>query len=193
MSRSDVDIPGRAFGGSHAARRRAGRSKTVWINARVPGRAPNHVIFRSYWHLEASEQEALAVLRDYAGISGWWGRTFLATPVLHRPESGLVGLVGTVTSRGFMPYIFHWRAEVIAADRDAVTLAARGDFDGTGTFRRPRAGEAADLCFDWDVHITRPFLRALCPAACRLYLWNHAYAMADGARSLQAEIERRRR
>lgn len=170
----------------------AGSSKTVWINADDPQRAANHVEFRSYWTLEGTEHEALSILLDYENISGWWGRTFLDTPVLHRPGDGLIGLVGHVTSRGYLPYIFQWRAEVIAASDDAVTLSAVGDFEGTGTFRRPNEGEAADLCFDWNVRIQKPILKVFCPLACRIYLWNHAYAMADGARSLQAEILRKR-
>lgn len=170
-----------------------GRSKTVWANRFDDNRDPNHVVFRSYWYLHGSEVEALNILREYSNFSSWWGRTFLETPVLTVPSEGMVGLKGRIKSRGFLPYRFYWLAEVINENDDGVTLSAVGDFEGTGTFRRPVGGEDADLCFDWDVRIVQPFLRAFCPWACRIYLWNHAYAMADGARSLQAEMLRRRR
>jgi hypothetical protein len=167
-------------------------SKTIWVNRNDPTRQRDHVVFRSYWKLDATETETLAVLSDYEHFSDWWGRTFLESSVAHRPESGMVGLTGNVKSRGFLPYQFGWKAEVTEADETGVTLSANGDFNGVGRFRRPNAGEDADLCFDWDILITKPILRFFTPYACPIYLWNHAYAMANGARSLQAEIERRR-
>lgn len=190
---AEIDRPplGRAF--SHAAPCPAGtQSKTIWVNRTDPDRAPDHVIFRTYWTIAADEGEAIAVLSDVEKFSTWWGRTFLATDVIHRPDTGLLGFSGKVTSRGFLPYIFCWTACVIAADADAVRLSAVGDFEGIGTFRRPGPDEQADLCFDWDVRISKPILRFFCPAACRVYLWNHAYAMAEGARALNAEISKRR-
>lgn len=167
-------------------------SQTDWVNRDDRDRAPNHVVFRSLWSIDADGGEALDVLRDYERVAEWWGRTFLATNVTRGPGSTLVGLQGTILSRGFLPYRFRWQAEVISATDESVCLSAKGDFEGTGTWRRPRPDEMADLCFDWDVHIANPLLRAFCPIAIPLYLWNHAYAMADGARSLHREILRRR-
>ena len=171
------------------------RSVTIWVNRDDKTRARDHVKFRTFWTLnagDATEEEVLNILCDHESFSNWWGRSFLGTDVVHRPETGMLGMIGDVTSRGYLPYIFRWRAEVIAADADAVTLSAEGDFNGTGTFRRPRPGEEADLCFDWDVRIAKPLLRFFTPYACPLYLWNHAYAMADGAQCLQNELLRRR-
>ena len=167
-------------------------SRTVWVNRKDPGRERNHVVFRTFWTLNATQSETLAVLADYEHFSDWWGRTFSATTVVNRPKDGMVGLSGDVRSRGYLPYEFGWRATVIAADDDGVTLSAKGDFNGTGRFRRPRAGEDADLCFDWDVRIAKPILKFFSSIACPIYLWNHAFAMQEGVRALQSEIEKRR-
>lgn len=168
-----------------------GKSKTVRVRA-LEGPQPNAIFLRTRWDLAAGEQEVVDILTDFLSIKRWWGEIFLNLSVLHQVENQLVGMRGSVHSKGFLPYRFSWIAEAIEHTPDRCVLSARGDFLGTATFRRPYPGETGAFYLDWDVLIEEPRLKRLCPAILFLCHLNHAYALSVGRARMQEEINRRR-
>jgi hypothetical protein len=168
-----------------------GKSKTVRVRA-LEGPEPNAIFLRTRWDLVAEEREVADILSDFLNIQNWWGEIFLNLAVLEQSSGSLVGMRGSVHSKGFLPYWFSWIAEAIEHTPEKCVLTARGDFVGTATFRRPLPGETGSFYFDWNVLIEEPRLKPLCPAILFLCHLNHAYALSIGRLRMQEEIHRRR-
>ncbi|MEM7300206.1 MAG: hypothetical protein AAF468_03900 [Pseudomonadota bacterium] len=165
--------------------------KTAWLDRGDKTRPKNAMRLISYWWIPGNEEHTIAILSDYTRFSQWWYPTFFRVDVEKHGENGLVGSRGRIYSQGFLPYTLCWTAEAVSASPDHTRIVASGDIAGTGEFRRPRAGEPGNVVFDWDVAIESRLLKPLCPWLRPLYFRNHSYAMAQGAKSLSKEVQKR--
>jgi hypothetical protein len=71
-------------------------------------------------------------------------------------------------------------------------IRATGDFDGRGIWTLADRDGGVELTYDWRIRADKPLLRNLSWALKPIFAANHRWAMAQGQRSLQAEVDRRR-
>jgi len=71
-------------------------------------------------------------------------------------------------------------------------LEAWGDFVGSGRWQFEPDGSWVNVMYDWRIRADKPILRYLSFLLKPLFAANHRWAMAQGEKSLRAELARRR-
>src|SRR4051812_45756683 len=155
----------------------------------MPG---NDYHFVTKWTVRRTCEEVSGVLGAPLALPRWWPAVYLKVEELQPPDpNGLGGRVRLLT-RGKLPYTLRWEFEVVESRRPyGFTIAASGDFEGTGTWVFEQRGPLVDIAFDWRIRAEKPLLRWLSFIFKPIFAANHRWAMAQGERSLIRELARR--
>jgi hypothetical protein len=150
--------------------------------------------FVSHWQLLGTTREISEVLGDALQLPRWWPSVYLKVEELAPgdPRTG-VGRTIALHTRGRLPYTLRWSFRVTESDPpNGFKLAADGDFVGTGEWIFAQDGEFVDITYDWRIRADKPLLRFGTPILRPIFAANHRWAMAQGERSLDRELRRRR-
>src|SRR5919108_4664756 len=104
----------------------------------------NEYRFVDRWFVRASVEEAYDVVGDTLGYPRWWSDVFVSVEGDGGPPRP--GRHVRIVSRGFLPYLLRWEAEVVDADPPRrFDFVMSGDFVGGGswTFQSTEGGTAA--------------------------------------------------
>ena len=134
------------------------------------------------------------MLGDPLSLARWWPSVYLEVheldpgdPVTH------VGRVIDLYTKGWLPYTLRWRFAVTESRGfDGFTLAAEGDFVGTGVWTFEESEGVVDVIYDWRIRADKPLLRYGTFIFRPIFGANHRWAMARGEESLNLELQRRR-
>jgi len=104
-----------------------------------------------------------------------------------------VGRRVRLLTKGWLPYKLRWDLVVLdSAYPHGITIAAMGDFEGTGIWTFRQDADVVDISYDWKVRATKPLLRHLSFLLRPIFEANHRWAMTQGEDSLVLELARRR-
>ncbi len=121
---------------------------------------------------------AIGLPRRDRGSPGWTG--------WRRPVVELL-------TKGWLPYTLRWRITALEpATEDGFSIAASGDFVGTGRWTFLQEGPEVEVTYDWRIRAEKPLLRRLSWLMKPAFAANHRWAMARGEESLKLELRRRR-
>ena len=149
--------------------------------------------FVSRWRVEGTCGEVADVVGDPLALARWWPAVYLAVEEVRPPDATGVGRRVRLHARGWLPYTLRWEFEVVESRYPfGFTIAADGDFDGTGTWILEQRGPAVDITFDWRIRAEKPLLRWLSFVLKPIFAANHRWAMARGEECLVRELARRR-
>ena len=150
--------------------------------------------FLTNWRLRGSIKEVADVLDDPLQLPRWWPSVYLdVEEVAAGDPKTHVGRVIDLYTKGWLPYTLRWRFTVSESrPPHGFTLAAEGDFVGTGVWTFAQDGDFANVAYDWRIVATKPLLRLGTPVFRPIFGANHRWAMARGEESLDLELRRRR-
>ncbi len=158
----------------------------------MPGET-NDYRFLTRWVVEATCEEVSQVLGDPLELARWWPMVYLSVVELRPPDASGLGRRVRVVTKGRLPYRLRWEFEVVESRwPHGFTIAASGDFDGTGRWTFAPSGNRVDITFDWRIRAEKPLLRWLSPVFKPIFEANHRWAMARGEDCLRRELARRR-
>ncbi len=158
----------------------------------MPGRS-NDYRFVTRWVVEGSCEEVSQILGNPLELPRWWPMVYLRVIELPQPNAANAGTRVRVLTKGRLPYTLQWEFEVIESRYPhGFTIAANGDFEGTGTWTFVQAGRLIDIMFDWRIRAEKPLVRWLSFVFKPLFEANHRWAMARGEECLVRELGRRR-
>jgi Polyketide cyclase / dehydrase and lipid transport len=153
----------------------------------------NDYVFLTRWRVQATIEEVSAILDDAASLPRWWPAVYLDVRVLEPGDDRAIGRVVELFTKGWLPYALRWRFRVTENRQPhGFSLEASGDFVGRGVWTLTQDGAYADVAYDWRVRADKPLLRYLSFIFKPIFAANHRWAMAQGAKSLKLELERRR-
>ena len=153
----------------------------------------NDYHFVSCWRVRGTCGEVADVLGDPLALARWWPAVYLAVEEVRPGDARGVGRRVRLHTKGWLPYTLRWEFEVIESRYPyGFTLIANGDFDGRGVWTFEQNGDFVDIVYDWRIRAEKPLLRKLTFVLRPLFEANHRWAMAQGERSLELELERRR-
>ena len=159
----------------------------------MPDSRSNDYHFVTKWTVASTCEEVSDVLGDPLDLPRWWPMVYLKVEELRPGGSSGAGRRVRLLTRGRLPYTLRWEFEVVDTNYPhGFTIAADGDFDGTGTWTFEQRGPAVDITFDWRIRAEKPLLRWLSPALKPIFAANHRWAMARGEECLVRELSRRR-
>jgi hypothetical protein len=149
----------------------------------------NEYRFVDRWSIDATVEDAYEIVGDTLGYPRWWGQVFVAVEGDGGPPRP--GRHVKIVSRGFLPYLLRWEAEVTEAGpprRFAFTM--QGDFVGAGSWTFEAAGGGTNAVFDFRPRVEKPGVKQLSPVLKPLFRWNHGWAMKRGHEGVNALLAR---
>ena len=155
--------------------------------------ADNAYHFVTHWRVRGTCAEVADILGETAQLSRWWPAVYLAVDVLRPGGAHGLGERVNLITKGWLPYTLRWQSTV-AEQRYPYgsTIEACGDFVGRGDWTFEQDGDVVNVTYDWNIRAEKPLLRKLTPVLRPLFSANHRWAMAQGQRSLDLELQRRR-
>lgn len=148
--------------------------------------------FVTHWRVRGTIQEVSDVLDDPLQLPRWWPSVYLdVKEVAPGDPATHVGRVIDLFTKGWLPYTLRWRFTVTESrPPQGFTLAAAGDFVGTGVWTFEQDGAFANVAYDWRIAATKTLLRIGTPVFRPIFGANHRWAMARGEESLDLELRR---
>lgn len=154
--------------------------------------ASNDYHFVSRWRVEASIADVYRIISNATDLPRWWPAVYLEVRELEPGDEKGIGKVIDLYTRGWLPYTLRWQFRVTETNFPTVlAIEAWGDFVGTGRWTFTQDGDWADIRYDWQIRADKPLLRYLSLILKPIFSANHRWAMAQGEKSLRAELARR--
>ncbi|MET0501548.1 MAG: SRPBCC family protein [Candidatus Binatia bacterium] len=153
----------------------------------------NEYRFLTRWRVQGTVEQVYDTLSRPADMVRWWPSVYLAVQELETADPDKIGKVVSLYTRGWLPYTLRWQSRVTETNYPyGFALEAWGDFVGTGRWHFEPDGSWVNITYDWRIRADRPILRYLSFLLKPIFAVNHRWAMAQGEKSLAAELARRR-
>ena len=145
--------------------------------------------FVDRWFVPGPVDEVYERIGDTLSYPSWWGAVFVSVEGDGGPPRP--GRHVKIVSRGFLPYLLRWEAEIESVDPPrGFAFTMTGDFVGTGSWMFEPAEGGTNATFDFRPRVEKPVVKYLTPILRPLFRTNHSWAMKrgeEGARKLFAE------
>jgi hypothetical protein len=153
----------------------------------------NYYVFLDHWRVQGTVEEVAPVVYEGPGYTGWWPGVYMESKELVPGDGKMVGRVVEFYEHALLPMNIRWQAKVLESDwPHSMKIQAMGAFNGEGTWKLEQNGPDVDITLDWRVHTISPLEYYLSPVVRPVARLNHNYAMKQGEKSLQLELQRRR-
>ena len=140
------------------------------------------------WRIDASRDRVWAALRDVEAWPDWWRSVYHVTSLGAGDANG-VGATHRLEWRTALPYRLAFDMRTIRAEpMTLIEGRAEGELDGIGRWTLHEAGTATLVRYDWQVRLTKTWMRALAPLLRRVFAWNHNVVMERGRRGLARHL-----
>ena len=153
--------------------------------------ASNAYHFITHWRVKGTKKEVGEIISDAADLVRWWPSVYLDAQVLEPGDERGLGKAVSLYTKGWLPYTLRWSFRVTDVDDNGFTLAAKGDFDGYGTWTYEQDESWVNITYDWKISAEKPLLRYLSFLMKPIFSANHRWAMSKGEESLRLELARR--
>jgi hypothetical protein len=154
--------------------------------------ASNEYHFITHWRVKAELQEVVDILSDAESLPRWWPSVYLEVHELEKGDEQGIGKRVSLYTKGWLPYTLRWQFVVTESNSPhGFALAAEGDFIGTGKWTFIHDGEYVNVTYDWRISAEKPVLKYLSFLMKPIFGMNHQWAMRNGEKSLQLELQRR--
>ena len=149
----------------------------------------NEYRFVDRWFVPAPLEEAYDVVGDTVRYPDWWGDVFVDVEGDGGPPRP--GRHVRIVSRGFLPYLLRWEAEVVDAEAPRTFgFTMTGDFVGSGSWTFEPVEAGTDAVFEFRPRVEKAGVKQLSPLLKPLFRWNHRWAMERGERGIAALFAR---
>jgi hypothetical protein len=150
-----------------------------------------HLVTR--WVATGTLDAIAALLRDTRGLARWFPAVVRDVEIVRPGDANGVGQIVALRVKGWMPHTLRfWFRVVEARYPSGFTLEVFGDFEGGLMCQAVQEGGSVTIYFDWNVRVTKPFVRYLTWLLRPLFVSNHRWVVARGQESLDLELSRRR-
>jgi hypothetical protein len=152
----------------------------------------NDYHFITQWRMRGRVEDVYRVLGNVTDLVRWWPSVYLEVKELAPGDQNGIGKFVSLHTRGWLPYTLRWTYRVTGMIFPAgFSFDASGDFVGRGVWTFEQDGDWVDITFDWKIRADKPLLRYLSFLFKPIFAANHRWAMAQGEKSLRAELARR--
>lgn len=155
----------------------------------------NEYHFNTYWLLKATEEEVFHILNKPSQLSRWWPAVYLDVQILEEGQTGGIGKVAELYTKGFFPYTIRWSFRSLEKEfPNRLVLEAFGDLEGKGiwTIKQKKDSAYCEVQYDWRIKAEKPLLKKFSFILKPLFEFNHEWAMYKGEKSIKLELLRQR-
>jgi uncharacterized protein YndB with AHSA1/START domain len=142
----------------------------------------------SEWRLAAPVDRVWAELMRPDDWPQWW-RAVKRVETLAEGGARGVGAVRRLTWGSALPYelTFEMRATRVEP-MTVIEGRASGELDGTGRWTLTPDGNGTLVRYDWQIEVTKPWMRTLAPLLRPAFAWNHNVVMGWGYDGLRRRL-----
>jgi Polyketide cyclase / dehydrase and lipid transport len=140
------------------------------------------------WHLDDPIE---TVWQELAAIENWplWWRAVKRVESLQSGDANGVGALHRMTWKTALPYQLTFDMRMTRVEPMSVLEGrASGELDGAGLWTLRSDGEGTNVRYDWNIELTRPWMRASAPLLRPVFTWNHNIVMAWGHEDIRARL-----
>jgi uncharacterized protein YndB with AHSA1/START domain len=149
--------------------------------------------FITRWQVDATPEEVYRTLENAEELPRWWSSVYLDVNILDKGQTGGVGKVIELLTKGWLPYTIKWQFRVLHTEfPKGYSLEAKGDFVGKGIWTFTANENGTEIVYDWKIEAEKPLLKKLSGIVKPILSMNHEWAMAKGLESLKLELRRRK-
>ncbi len=154
--------------------------------------ANNEYHFITNWRVKSTVEEVYDIISTTTELTRWWPSVYLKVEQIKPGGKNGVGKQVRLFTKGWLPYTLLWEFEVLESRKPfGSTIAAKGDFNGRGTWDFKQDDDWVNIIYDWKVSADKPLLKSLSFLLKPIFSANHRWAMNKGEESLKLEIARR--
>ena len=142
----------------------------------------------SEWRLAAPVNRVWAELMRPDDWPQWW-RAVKRVETLAEGDARGVGAIRRLTWGSALPYelTFEMRATRVEP-MTVIEGRASGELDGTGRWTLTPDGNGTLVRYDWQIEVTKPWMRTLAPLLRPAFAWNHNVVMGWGYDGLRRRL-----
>ena len=142
----------------------------------------------SEWRLAAPVDRVWAELMRPDDWPQWW-RAVKRVETLAEGDARGVGAIRRLTWGSALPYelTFEMRATRVEP-MTVIEGRASGELDGTGRWTLTPDGNGTLVRYDWQIEVTKPWMRTLAPLLRPAFAWNHNIVMGWGYDGLRRRL-----
>ncbi len=145
--------------------------------------------FVTEWDIPAPVERVWDELMAPEQWPDWW-RGVVRVELVRDGRADGCGVVRRYTWRSRLPYRLTFDMETIRIEpRSLIEGCARGELDGRGCWQLTPAGGHTRVRYDWEVAVTKSWMKRLDPLARRLFEWNHDVVMEWGRQGLVKRVK----
>jgi uncharacterized protein YndB with AHSA1/START domain len=150
---------------------------------------PKHFYLVTEWQLDAPVERVWSLLKNVETWPSWW-RAVRCVEKLQDGDADGVGAVHRMTWKTALPYqlTFDMRTERVEPMTEMEGRAS-GELDGVGLWTLRPHGENTHVRYDWNVEVTKPWMKALAPILRPVFAWNHNVVMGWGEEGIRSRLK----
>jgi uncharacterized protein YndB with AHSA1/START domain len=140
------------------------------------------------WTFASAPVAVWAALIEPEQWPAWW-RAVKKVELIEPGDAGGVGAYRRFTWRTALPYTITFNMRTVRIEPLALIEGeADGELTGTGTWTLTPAKGGTQVCYDWIVDATKPWMRLSAPLLGPLFAWNHNKVMQWGYEGLRQQL-----
>ena len=138
------------------------------------------------WRLDAPVERVWAALEAVEEWPKWWPMVRRVSLIEPGDEQGL-GMIRRLEWATALPYSLAFEVETVRVEPMTVIEGrAQGELDGLGRWTLTPDGTGTRVRYDWQVAVTKSWMRAMAPLLRPAFAWNHRVVMDSGFKGLRA-------
>ena len=150
--------------------------------------ATSHYSFVTHWTIAAPPPVVWDELHAVTAWPQWW-RGMLAADRLDAGDANGLGACYRLVMRSVLPYRLTFNVRTTRLERPTTIEAhSDGDLVGVGLWTLTAAGGGTALRYDWNVDVSKSWMRVLAPVARPIFEWNHDAIMKWGEEGLKRRL-----
>jgi uncharacterized protein YndB with AHSA1/START domain len=140
------------------------------------------------WRLEVPVDRVWAELMRPDDWPQWW-RAVKRVETLAEGDARGIGAIRRLTWVSALPYelTFEMRATRVEP-MTVIEGRASGELDGTGRWTLTPDGNGTLVRYDWQIEVSKPWMRTLAPLLRPAFAWNHNVVIVWGYRGLRQRL-----
>ena len=143
-----------------------------------------HFQLMTRWHFAAPLERVWDVISMTERWPTWWPAVIAVRTLESGNEDG-VGAYRQMTWRTALPYRLSFNMRTVSVIKHAfIEGQSDGNLAGRGCWQFAGDGNETHVQYDWEVAVTKPWMRSMAPILRRVFAWNHAVVMEWGRQGL---------
>jgi hypothetical protein len=140
------------------------------------------------WRFDVEPARVWPILIDVESWPSWW-RAVRQVELLAVGDDRGIGAIWRLTWRTALPYQLTFDMETTRiVPMSTIEGVASGELTGRGLWTLRADGTGSHIRYDWQVAVTKSWMRALAPVLRRIFAWNHTAVMEWGRIGLLARL-----